>query len=436
MPRPIEADVHSAFMEFRNAADEKCMSVQCLFCHQVRAKNTTRQKQHLAQCTQYLAQHPEAAAAIKSSLEQHAQGHDGSAHVSHVSAGHGGVSHGPAGHGHGHGSGQDNGGNNANLNAGNQLQNQHSAAANAGATSVYPEPTSLDPHQHTNLGFTPNARINGTSTPHGTGTPIPQHIRPMSGASSAPPAKRQKTKQTNPNLPEIPLAEVHAAFVEFQAKEGDKCLSAKCIYCNQVRAKNTSRQREHLLQCPGYQATMKDRIPANNLLHHFDDDDVAASLALPTPTLELDFRMSIRVKPKINIGNGTYGRQSWISCIGGQWAGRWGKGNVLANGQDTQTSFKETETKIDARYLIQTNDDHPALIICKVEGWWVGEKEIMERLQDPVAADNVAANRYKLRVTIKLETGDERYEELNSGVWVGSGCRRGAEIVYDAYRVN
>lgn len=107
-----------------------------------------------------------------------------------------------------------------------------------------------------------------------------------------------------------------------------------------------------------------------------------------------------------------------------------------ANGQDTQTSFKETETKIDARYLIQTNDDHPALIICKVEGWWVGEKEIMERLQDPVAADNVAANRYKLRVTIKLETGDERYEELNSGVWVGSGCRRGAEIVYDAYRVN
>ncbi|KAJ4419691.1 hypothetical protein N0V85_000909 [Neurospora sp. IMI 360204] len=435
MPRPIEADVHSAFMEFRNA-DEKCMSVQCLFCHQVRAKNTTRQKQHLAQCTQYLAQHPEAAAAIKSSLEQHAQGHDGSAHVSHVSAGHGAVSHGPAGHGHSHGPGQDNGGNNANLNAGNQLQNQHSAAANAGATSVYPEPTSLDPHQHTNLGFTPNARINGTSTPHGTGTPIPQHIRPMSGALSAPPAKRQKTKQTNPNLPEIPLAEVHAAFVEFQAKEGDKCLSAKCIYCNQVRAKNTSRQREHLLQCPGYQATMKDRIPANNLLHHFDDDDVAASLSLPTPTLELDFRMSIRVKPKINIGNGTYGRQSWISCIGGQWAGRWGKGNVLANGQDTQTSFKETETKIDARYLIQTNDDHPALIICKVEGWWVGEKEVMERLQDPVAADNVPANRYKLRVTLKLETGDERYEELNSGVWVGSGCRRGAEIVYDAYRVN
>lgn len=431
MPRPIEADVHSAFMEFRNA-DEKCMSVQCLFCHQVRAKNTTRQKQHLAQCTSYLTQHPEAGAAIKQSLEQHVQSHDGSGHVS---AGHANISHGGPGV-HGHGPGPDNSGNNANLNASHQAPNQHQAAANVGATSVYPEPTSLDPNQHTNLGFTPNARINGTSTPHGTSTPIPQHIRPMSGTSSVPPAKRQKTKQTNPNLPEIPLAEVHAAFVEFQAKEGDKCLSAKCIYCNQVRAKNTSRQREHLLQCPGYQATMKDRIPANNLLHHFDDDDVAASLALPTPTLELDFRMSIRVKPKINIGNGTYGRQSWISCIGGQWAGRWGKGSVLGSGQDTQTSFKETETKIDARYIIQTNDDHPAMIICKVEGWWVGEKEIMERLQDPVAADNVAANRYKLRVTIKLETGDERYEELNSGVWVGSGCRRGAEIVYDAYRVN
>lgn len=39
-------------------------------------------------------------------------------------------------------------------------------------TSVYSEPTSLDPHQHTNLGFTPNARINGTSTPYGIGARI------------------------------------------------------------------------------------------------------------------------------------------------------------------------------------------------------------------------------------------------------------------------
>jgi len=101
-----------------------------------------------------------------------------------------------------------------------------------------------------------------------------------------------------------------------------------------------------------------------------------------------------------------------------------------------QTTVKDLATHIDARYLIQTNDENPAVITCKVKGWWVGEREIMERMQDPVAADNIAAQRYKLRVSIELETGDARYEELNTGLWVGTGCRRGAEIVYDAYRVS
>ena len=84
---------------------------------------------------------------------------------------------------------------------------------------------------------------------------------------------------------------------------------------------------------------------------------------------------------------------------------------------------------------MQTNDEHPALIICKITGWLTGERDVMERLQDPVAADNVAAHRYRLRVTMELETGDERYQEVNTGIWLASGCRRGAEIVYDAYRI-
>lgn len=84
---------------------------------------------------------------------------------------------------------------------------------------------------------------------------------------------------------------------------------------------------------------------------------------------------------------------------------------------------------------MQTSDEQPALIVCKMSGWLTGERDVMERLQDPVAADNVAAGRYRLRVTMQLETGDERYQDLNTAIWLCSGCRRGAEIVYDAYRV-
>lgn len=166
----------------------------------------------------------------------------------------------------------------------------------------------------------PNPRINGS----------PSQGRPSIAGDGTPAAKKQKTKPSpGSNVPEIPLRDVHAAFVEFRAKEDDKCLSARCTYCNQVRAKNTSRQREHLMACPGYQAVLKDKIPANNLRHQFDEDDVASSLALPTPSFDLDFRMSIRVKPRLNVGACASGRQSWISCIGGQWAGTWGKGVLL-----------------------------------------------------------------------------------------------------------
>jgi len=74
---------------------------------------------------------------------------------------------------------------------------------------------------------------------------------------------------------------------------------------------------------------IKDSIPANNLLHRFEEGDIARSLQLPTPTLELDFRMSIKLNPHVSVGPGLFGQRNWVSFIGGQWAGRWGKGHVI-----------------------------------------------------------------------------------------------------------
>lgn len=80
----------------------------------------------------------------------------------------------------------------------------------------------------------------------------------------------------------------------------------------------------------------------------------------------------------------------------------------------------------------------------------------MERLFDPERANGVDPSEYSFRLSIKLETGDERYAGIvNSGLWIGSGARKGAEgeysveislsgrvlvanlrvVVYDAYRV-
>jgi len=65
----------------------------------------------------------------------------------------------------------------------------------------------------------PNPRINGSPSQGG---------RPSLGPDGTPVAKKQKTKPSpGTNVHEIPLREVHAAFVEFRAKPDDKCLSAR-----------------------------------------------------------------------------------------------------------------------------------------------------------------------------------------------------------------
>ncbi|KAI5305036.1 hypothetical protein KEM56_005462 [Ascosphaera pollenicola] len=231
------------------------------------------------------------------------------------------------------------------------------------------------------------------------------------------------------------LDDVHAAFVEFRAKEEDKCLSVQCIYCQQVRAKNTSRQRQHLLECPTYLNVMKDSIPANNLQHTFPEGDIARSLQIPAPGLELDFRMSIKLQSCVAVGSSPWGHRDWVSSLGGQWAGRWGKGLILPGGSDSQTVTKDLSTSVNANYIFQTTEEPPAFIIVRLKGWLTGAKETLEKVQDPSVADTVNPSTYKYRVSIELETGDERFAFVNNLMWIGTGCRRANEVIFDAFRI-
>jgi hypothetical protein len=68
----------------------------------------------------------------------------------------------------------------------------------------------------------------------------------------------------------------------------------------------------------------------------------------------------------------------------------------------------------------------------RTHGWRTGPPEILAQLSDPALADNVDPNSYKFRIFIEMETGDERYrDKVNCGMWVGSGMRKGAEVVYE-----
>lgn len=272
--------------------------MQCIYCQQIRAKNTSRQKQHLLECPG-LRGHPNAPQPSQPTPTPNGIG---------APNGYPGTPNGPTATPSG-------------PTGGPTIPTPNGALMTNG---VNPHATPMQTPLQTPLQALQNRPPMPTPGP----PPGPPGSAPSSAAPSRPTPK-PKAKSSTSNLPAPPLDDVHAAFVEFRAKEEDKCLSVQCIYCQQVRAKNTSRQRQHLLECPTYLSVMKDSIPANNLLHTFPEGDVARSLQIPVPTLELDFRMSIKLNPKVNVGQSIWGGREWISYVGGQWAGRWGKGVVL-----------------------------------------------------------------------------------------------------------
>ncbi|THV47206.1 hypothetical protein BGAL_0328g00190 [Botrytis galanthina] len=159
------------------------------------------------------------------------------------------------------------------------------------------------------------------------------------------------------------------------------------------------------------------------------------NLSLPLPNLNLDFRMSVSLNPRISVGQTPFGHRNWISFTGGMWSGSWGSG--IPGGQDSQLIIPDGSARLETNYLLQTHDDPPAHIAIKTHGWRTGPPEVLAQLADPALADQVDPNSYKFRLFIEMETGDERYSSrVNCGMWVGSGMRMGAEVIYDAYRVS
>lgn len=150
--------------------DDKCLSVQCIYCQQIRAKNTSRQKQHLLECPG-LANHPNAP------RPQTSPGDGGSAAPNGI--------------------------------YGTPTMNPSAGPMSNGLGT----PMQATPLQ--NMTNRPQLPSQGSSAGPSTAAPAQ---RPMVTP------KPQKTPKSAPSsaLPAPPLDDVHAAFVEFRAKEEDK----------------------------------------------------------------------------------------------------------------------------------------------------------------------------------------------------------------------
>ncbi|CAK7217467.1 hypothetical protein SCUCBS95973_003162 [Sporothrix curviconia] len=173
-------------------------------------------------------------------------------------------------------------------------------------------------------------------------------------------------------------------------------------------------------------------IPSRSLPAEF----APSASPLPVPALEPDFRLVCNLAQRIPVGpTPTGGQRNWIGIADGWFAGRWGAGVVVPGGQDNQVVTPDLSTKIDTQCLLKTDDAEPAYITVHTEGWRTGDAATLAKLFDPAQADGVQPSEYKFRLYVHLETGDARYKELCTGMWVASGARLGAKVLYDAYRI-
>ncbi len=157
---------------------------------------------------------------------------------------------------------------------------------------------------------------------------------------------------------------------------------------------------------------------------------------LPVPSLSHDFRLVCNLASRISVGTTPLGGQrNWVGISDGWFSARWGSGVIVPGGQDNQTVTPGLSTHVDTNYLLKTADPEPAYITVHSDGWRTGPQDVLAKLFDPAQADGVKPDEYRFRLYLYLETGDERYKELCTGMWVASGARLGTMVVYDAYRI-
>lgn len=183
----------SSILTYKPSRRSQCLSVQCIYCQQIRAKNTSRQKQHLLECPG-LRGHPNAP-----QPQSAAPGPNGIGPANGYPA----TPNGPPATAPGPGPGP----------AAGALPNTNGPMMSNG---VNPHTGAMQTPLQNMSNRPPLPTPGAPAAPAGSST-VPQ---PQQRPHHTP--KPNKPRTSTSNLPAPPLDDVHAAFVEFRAKEEDK----------------------------------------------------------------------------------------------------------------------------------------------------------------------------------------------------------------------
>jgi len=145
------------------------------------------------------------------------------------------------------------------------------------------------------------------------------------------------------------------------------------------------------------------------------------------------FDIVVDLNPRLDIGNGPFGRRILFGAAGGSFEGPKLHGSVVPGGGDWALFRPDGAMTLDVRLTLRTHDD--ALLHMIYGGRWITPAELRDRMADPVTRHQVDPAGYYFRTNPLFETGAKQYAWLNDMVCVGSGYLIEGGIAYKVSRV-
>jgi hypothetical protein len=148
------------------------------------------------------------------------------------------------------------------------------------------------------------------------------------------------------------------------------------------------------------------------------------------PELRHVLHLDVGVGAPVEVGPTSAGLRRLVPITGGTASGPLLQGRIVPGGWDDQLARSETETEVEARYVIET--DRSELVYVTNRGLRTGTADDVARL---LRDESVDPSRIYFRSSPTFETSAERLSALTTRLFVGVGTRHPRSVVFDFFEV-
>jgi hypothetical protein len=155
------------------------------------------------------------------------------------------------------------------------------------------------------------------------------------------------------------------------------------------------------------------------------------SSRLPGPNLTLIYRLEATIGDAQDVGWTSAGHRRIAALTGGTFAGPALRGTLRPGASaDWQIVLPDGTALGDLRYTLETEAGD--LLYVQSQSVRHGRPAVLERLG---RGEDVNADEYVFRGSVKIETGADHLDWLNKGIFISVGGRQPGGVIYDVYLV-